>query len=101
MIRRDAREESVQERRYVITVRGRLSERFAATFEGLTLEAGDGVTTLSGLFHDQAQLYGVLERVADCGLELAGIEEDVAEDSRTHRGPSDKRMTPPPNSSIQ
>jgi hypothetical protein len=31
----------VQERRYVITVRGRLSERFAATFEGLTLEAGD------------------------------------------------------------
>jgi hypothetical protein len=91
----------VQERRYVITVRGRLSERFAATFEGLTLEAGDGVTTLSGLFHDQAQLYGVLERVADCGLELAGIEEDVAGDSRTHRGPSDKRMTAPPNSSIQ
>lgn len=82
----------MQERRYVITVRGRLSERFAATFEGLTLEAGDGVTTLSGLFHDQAQLYGVLERVADCGLELAGIEEDVAEDSRTHRGPSDKRI---------
>jgi hypothetical protein len=91
----------VQERRYVITVRGRLSERFAAAFEGLTLQAGDGVTTLSGLFHDQAQLYGVLERVADCGLELAGIEEDVTEDSRTHQGPSDKRMTAPPNSFIQ
>ena len=93
MIRTGRKWESVQERRYVITVRGRLSERFAATFEGLTLEAGNGVTTLSGLFHDQAQLYGVLERVADCGLELAGIEEDVAEDSRTHRAPPDKRIS--------
>lgn len=68
----------MKSRRYVITVRGRLSQRFAASFEGLTLEAGDGVTTLSGLFHDQAQLYGVLERVADCGLELAGIQEEDA-----------------------
>jgi hypothetical protein len=66
----------VESRRYLITVRGRLSERFAARFEGLMLEAGDGVTTLSGGFHDQAQLYGVLERIADCGLELAGVQEE-------------------------
>jgi hypothetical protein len=37
----------------------RLSDR------GLSLEAGDGVTTLSGVLHDQAQLYGVLERIPD------------------------------------
>jgi hypothetical protein len=73
----------VESRQYRITVRGRLTERFATRFEGLTLEAGDSVTTLSGVFHDQAQLYGVLERVADCGLELAGIEEQPPGDNRT------------------
>jgi hypothetical protein len=56
-----------------------VSERFAARFDGLTVEAGDGVTALIGDFRDQAQLYGVLERVADCGLELAGVEEEVAD----------------------
>ena len=68
----------MESRRFRITVRGRLSERFAARFDGLTVEAGDGVTALIGTFRDQAQLYGVLERVADCGLELAGVEEDDA-----------------------
>jgi hypothetical protein len=46
--------------------------------EGLTLEVADGVTTARGVLHDQAQLYGVLERVADMGLELVGVEEDVS-----------------------
>jgi hypothetical protein len=68
----------VESRRFRIIVRGRLSERFAARFDGLSVEAGDGVTALIGDFRDQAQLYGVLERVADCGLELAGVEEEVA-----------------------
>ena len=66
----------MQPRRYRITVRGRLSERFAATFEGLSVEPRGQVTVLTGDFRDQAQLYGVLERVADCGLELAGVEEE-------------------------
>jgi hypothetical protein len=56
---------------------------FAARFEGLTLEAGAVVTTLSGVFHDQAQLYGVLERLADCGLELVEIEVQHVGDNRT------------------
>ncbi len=74
----------MESRRFRITVRGHLSERFTARFDGLTVEAGDGVTALTGDFRDQAQLYGVLERVADCGLELAGVEEDVA-DARSRR----------------
>ena len=77
----------MESRRYLITVRGRLTERFAARFEGLTLEAGDGVTTLSGVLHDQAQLYGLLERLADCGLELVGIEEQHVGDKRTSSHP--------------
>jgi hypothetical protein len=67
------------DRGYVITVWGRrLGQRFAASFEGRTLEVADGVTTARGVFHDQAQLYGVLERVADMGLELVRVEEDVS-----------------------
>jgi hypothetical protein len=77
----------VESHQYRITIRGRLTERFATRFEGLTLEAGDGITTLSGVFHDQAQLYGVLERIADCGLELAGIEEQHVDDTRTSSQP--------------
>ncbi len=73
-------------RRLRITVRGHLSERFAARFDGLTVVAGDGVTALTGDFRDQAQLYGVLERIADCGLELAGVEEEVARSGQRRHG---------------
>ena len=66
------------DRGYVITVWGRLGQRFAASSDGLKLEVADGVTTARGVCHDQAQLYGVLERVADMGLELVGVEEDVS-----------------------
>jgi hypothetical protein len=58
---------------------GWLGQRFAASFEGLTLEVADGVTTACGVLHDQAQLYGVLEHVADMGIELlVGVEEHVS-----------------------
>jgi hypothetical protein len=57
-----------------IVLRGRLSERFASAFDGMTLEPGRGETALVGSL-DQAQLYGVLERVRDFGLELVRVEE--------------------------
>ena len=78
-------------RRFRITVRGRLSERFAARFDALTVEAGEGVTVLIGDLRDQAQLYGVLERIADCGLELAGVEEEVAGTRSGHRHSGGRR----------
>ena len=61
--------------RYRITVRGRLSERFASAFVGMTLERKPGETALVGLIADQGQLYGVLDRVRDFGLELVRLEE--------------------------
>jgi hypothetical protein len=61
--------------RFRITVRGRLSERFAARFAGLDRECGDRDTVLVGDFRDPTQLDAVLGRIADCGLELAGVEE--------------------------
>jgi hypothetical protein len=68
-------------RRYRITVRGRLSERFGATFDGLRVEPGTGDSALVGDLRDQAQLYGLLERIADCGLELTGVQELPASDA--------------------
>jgi hypothetical protein len=61
--------------KYRITVRGRLSERFASAFEGMTMEPKKGETALVGRIADQGQLYGVLERLHDFGLELVRLEE--------------------------
>jgi hypothetical protein len=60
---------------YRIIVRGRLTDRFATIFDGLTTEAGDGETALIGRVRDQAHLYGILERLRDFGLELLRVEE--------------------------
>lgn len=59
---------------YRIIVKGRLSERFASAFDGVVLEPGSGETALVGRL-DQSQLYGLLNRVRDFGLELVRIEE--------------------------
>ena len=61
--------------RYRITVRGRLGERFAPAFDGMTLERKPGETALVGMIADQGQLYGVLDRLRDFGLELVRLEE--------------------------
>jgi hypothetical protein len=74
---RNGSEPDVKVRRYRVLVRGTLSERFAAAFEGMTLETGGGMTALVGDIRDQAQLYGVLDRVRGFGLELVGVEEET------------------------
>ena len=61
--------------RYRITVQGRLSERFATRFVGLDREGGDRDTVLVGDFRDPTQLDDLLGRIADCGLEVARVEE--------------------------
>jgi hypothetical protein len=60
-----------------ITVRGRLSQRLARAFDGLALVPQTGATELAGEVADQAQLYGVLTRIRDLGLELQSV--DVAD----------------------
>ncbi len=62
-------------RTYRITIRGRLSERFASAFEGMVVQPGRGETGLLGEITDQAQLYGVLDRLRDFGFELVRLEE--------------------------
>jgi hypothetical protein len=66
--------------RYEIVVRGRLSTRYAAGFDGITLESCAGETTLSGAFLDQSQLYGLINRLRDLGIELISVRADAAAD---------------------
>jgi hypothetical protein len=62
---------------YRIVVKGRLSERFASAFCGMTLESRDGTTALVGDVADQSHLFGLLERVRSLGLELVRVEPGV------------------------
>jgi hypothetical protein len=58
---------------YRIVVRGRLSERLGSAFGEFELEPLDGQTALSGQFADEAQLYGVIDRLRDFGIELVSV----------------------------
>ena len=58
---------------FEIVVRGRLSERYGASLDGVTLEPRPGQTALQGDFADQAQLYGLIDRLRDFGIELISV----------------------------
>ena len=60
---------------YEIRLQGRLDERWAAWFEGMTLEpTADGGTVLRGPVVDQAALHGVLARLRDLGVPLISVK---------------------------
>jgi hypothetical protein len=74
--------------RYRIVLRGRLSERFESAFEGMALEAGPNQTVLVGEIRDQAQLYGLLDRLRDFGIDLVAVEPaDTADTGSEHSSP--------------
>lgn len=64
------RESRVQPTRYRICVRGRLTERLASAVEGMQMTSSGDKTTFVGVVQDQSQLYGILDRLRDLGLEL-------------------------------
>ena len=60
--------------RYEIRVAGRLEDRWAAWFDGLTLAAqDDGTSLIRGPIADQAALHGVLQRLRDLGIPLVSL----------------------------
>ena len=59
--------------RYEIVVRGRLSSRYESAFDGTRLVPHHGQTTLRAQLADQSQLYGLLNRLRDLGIELVSI----------------------------
>jgi hypothetical protein len=60
--------------RYEIRVNGRLDDRWAEWFEGMTLTREDNDTTLlTGPVVDQAALHGLLKRIRDLGTPLISV----------------------------
>jgi hypothetical protein len=72
--------------RYEIVVRGRLSKRYGAAFDGMTLVSRDGETIMTGAFLDQAQLYGLINRLRDLGIELVSVKANGDEHGNSGRG---------------
>jgi hypothetical protein len=72
--------------RYRIVLRGRLSEHFESAFDGMTLEHGPNRTVLVGDIRDQAQLYGLLGRLQEFGIELLAVESTDAQGSGSEPG---------------
>lgn len=62
-----------------ITVRGRLGERLAMAFHGITLVPHNGSTELVGELADQTQLHGLLTRIRDLGLELESVSVSASD----------------------
>jgi hypothetical protein len=59
--------------RYEICVRGHLGEMICSAFPDLRARSGGEVTVLTGVFADQAALYGVLAEMEALGLELIEV----------------------------
>jgi hypothetical protein len=73
----------VQPTMYRISVRGRVSQRLGSAFEGMRLAPGAVETAFTGEIRDQSQLYGLLDRVRDLGLELVSVQPQPAADPPT------------------
>jgi hypothetical protein len=59
---------------YEIRLNGHLDARWAAWFDGLTLDQdNDGTTAIRGPVADQAALHGLLQKVRDIGLPLVSV----------------------------
>ena len=66
-------EDSTQPTRYRVVVRGRFGRELGGSFENLELDWHDGQSSLTGTFADQAQLYGLLDRLQDLGIHIVSV----------------------------
>lgn len=73
----------MQSTMYRICIRGRVTERLGSALEGMRFETGATETVFTGEIHDQSQLYGLLDRVRDLGLELISVQPQPAADATT------------------
>ena len=72
----------MRSRQYRLVVEGELSDHVGLTLEGMTLTREGGNTVLVGNVRDQAELQGLLQRLADFGLTLLSA---TAVDEQFHR----------------
>jgi hypothetical protein len=66
--------------KYEIRIRDVLGEKWATCFAPFMLTTGTKETLLTGVTHDQAELFGVLLKIRDMGLRLVSVTPvDAAE----------------------
>ena len=59
--------------RYRLVIDGDLGPLYASAFDDMELESTGRTTALVGSVQDQAQLLGLVERVASLGLKLVSV----------------------------
>lgn len=71
--------DNMHDARYAIVVKGQLSSRWSAWFDGMQIvyDAEAGTTTLHGAVADQAALHGLLNRIRDLGLYLISVQQVI------------------------
>jgi hypothetical protein len=62
---------------YRIVARNALGDRYASRFEGMCVQSAEGRTVLTGEAED---LFGILKRMNDLGLELLSVQVLSPED---------------------
>jgi hypothetical protein len=87
VVSRRSAEEQVEPTMYQICVQGRLTERLASALEGMTLHGGAVNTVFAGEVKDESQLYGLLDRLRDLGLELISVQPETEAGGDNRRGP--------------
>jgi hypothetical protein len=58
---------------YEIRVRGSLDEKWSSFFLPFTVTVDRDETRLTGVAHDQAELFGILLKIRDLGLRLVSV----------------------------
>lgn len=58
---------------YQIRIRDVLDEKWSAFFAPFKVSHSGGETLLTGVVHDQAELFGVLLKIRDLGLNLVAV----------------------------
>jgi hypothetical protein len=64
---------------YELAFKGAASDSVRALFDDYQVTVGNGVTTVRGLFPDQAALHGAIGRIYDLGLVLVDVHVVAAQ----------------------
>jgi hypothetical protein len=80
--------------KYVIRIRGVLSDRLLIAFPGLRARRDRGDTELTGALPDQAALHGVLAQIEALGLELIEVRRSGRGESRREPRSRAERRSP-------
>jgi hypothetical protein len=64
--------------RYRIVVRGEFGELLTAAFSALEVETVEGRTVLLASVRDAQELYGLIDRLRDHGIEIESVNHDDA-----------------------